>query len=42
MDSMARVGSADNAGALADRALAIYDEIRFGRGLESLRSGRCR
>lgn len=42
MDSMARVGSADNAGALADRALAIYDEIRFGRGLESLRGGRCR
>lgn len=42
MEALRRVGDSDNAGALADRALAIYDEIRFGRGLESLRGGRCR
>lgn len=42
MEALRRVGDADNAGALADRALAIYDEIRFGRGLEALRGGRCR
>jgi len=42
MEALRRVGTADNAGALADRALAIFDEIRFGRGLEYLRGGRCR
>ena len=42
MDAYARVRAADAAGGLADRAQALYDEIRFGRGLESLRGGRCR
>ncbi len=42
MEALRRVAEMDNAGALADRALAIYDEIRFGRGLEALRGGRCR
>jgi len=42
MDALARVRYADNAGALVDRAQAIHDEIRFGRGLEALRGGRCR
>ncbi len=40
--ALAQVGSAENAAGLSVRALAIYDEIRFGRGLESLRGGRCR
>ena len=42
MEALAQVGTAENAAALAVRALAIYDEIRFGRGLEFLRGGRCR
>jgi len=42
MDALAQVRNADNAGALVNRAQAIYDEIRFGRGLEALRGGRCR
>ncbi|MCG6956894.1 MAG: tetratricopeptide repeat protein [Gemmatimonadetes bacterium] len=42
MDAYAQVRTADNPGALLDRAQARYDEIRFGRGLESFRSGRCR
>lgn len=42
MDALARVRTADNAGALVNRAQTIYDEIRFGRGLEGLRGGRCR
>jgi tetratricopeptide (TPR) repeat protein len=42
MDAYAQVHSADNPGALLDRAQARFDEIRFGRGLESLRGGRCR
>jgi tetratricopeptide (TPR) repeat protein len=42
MDAYAQVRTADNPGALLDRAQARYDEIRFGRGLESFRGGRCR
>ncbi|GMV07623.1 MAG: hypothetical protein AMXMBFR53_38980 [Gemmatimonadota bacterium] len=42
MDALSRVRNADSAGALVDRAQAIHDEIRFGRGLEALRGGRCR
>lgn len=43
MDAYARVRTAENNNAsLVDRAQARYDEIRFGRGLESLRGGRCR
>jgi tetratricopeptide (TPR) repeat protein len=42
MDAYAKVRSADNPGALAERAQSRYDEIRFGRGLESYRGGRCR
>lgn len=42
MEALARVRTADNAGALVNRAQAIFDEIRFGRGLEALRGGRCR
>jgi tetratricopeptide (TPR) repeat protein len=42
MDAYARVRTADAAGALVDRAQALFDEIRFGRGLEALRGGRCR
>jgi tetratricopeptide (TPR) repeat protein len=42
MDAYARVRTADAAGGLVDRAQALYDEIRFGRGLEALRGGRCR
>jgi tetratricopeptide (TPR) repeat protein len=42
MDAYARVRTADAAGGLVDRAQALFDEIRFGRGLESLRGGRCR
>jgi len=33
---------ADQAGSLIDRAQDRFDEIRFGRGLEHLRDGRCR
>ena len=42
MDAYAQVRSADNPGALVERAQSRYDEIRFGRGLESFRGGRCR
>jgi tetratricopeptide (TPR) repeat protein len=42
MNALAQVGSAENSAGLSVRALALYDEIRFGRGLESLREGRCR
>ncbi|MGD8322214.1 MAG: hypothetical protein PVJ02_17315, partial [Gemmatimonadota bacterium] len=42
MDAYAQVRYADNAGALVSRAQARFDEIRFGRGLESLRGGKCR
>lgn len=42
MDAYAQVRNADQAGALVDRAQAAFDEIRFGRGLEYLRAGRCR
>lgn len=42
MEAYAQVRYADQAGALVDRAQARFDEIRFGRGLESLRGGRCR
>ena len=42
MDAYARVRTADAAGGLVDRAQALFDEIRFGRGLEALRGGRCR
>jgi tetratricopeptide (TPR) repeat protein len=42
MDALARVSSAENAAGLAGRATSLYDQIRFGRGLEFLRGGRCR
>jgi tetratricopeptide (TPR) repeat protein len=42
MNALAQVRSAENSEALAVRAVALYDEIRFGRGLEGLRGGRCR
>jgi tetratricopeptide (TPR) repeat protein len=42
MEAYAQVRYADQAGALVDRAQAAFDEIRFGRGLEYLRAGRCR
>ncbi|MEX2471575.1 MAG: tetratricopeptide repeat protein [Gemmatimonadota bacterium] len=42
MEAYAQVRYADQAGALIDRAQAAFDEIRFGRGLESFRGGRCR
>jgi len=42
MDALSQVGTVEAPGSLAVRALAVYDEIRFGRGLESLRGGRCR
>jgi tetratricopeptide (TPR) repeat protein len=42
MNALAQVGSQENSAGLSVRALALYDEIRFGRGLESLREGRCR
>jgi tetratricopeptide (TPR) repeat protein len=42
MDAYAKVRSADNPGALAGRAQSRFDAIRFGRGLESYRGGRCR
>jgi len=42
MDAFAQVRFADQAGALIERAQAAFDEIRFGRGLEYLRDGRCR
>jgi tetratricopeptide (TPR) repeat protein len=42
MEAYAQVRYADAAGALVERAQERFDEIRFGRGLESLRGGRCR
>ena len=42
MEAYAQVRYADQAGSLVDRAQARFDEIRFGRGLERLREGRCR
>jgi len=42
MEAYAQVRYADQAGSLIDRAQARFDEIRFGRGLETLREGRCR
>jgi len=42
MEAYAQVRFSDQAGALVDRAQAAFDEIRFGRGLEHLRAGRCR
>ena len=42
MDAYAQVRFTDQAGTLIDRAQDRFDEIRFGRGLEHLREGRCR
>jgi hypothetical protein len=42
MEAYAQVRYADQAGSLIDRAQSRFDEIRFGRGLEHLRDGRCR
>lgn len=42
MEALTQVASAENAGGLALRAAAVYDQIRFGRGLEFLRGGKCR
>lgn len=42
MEAYAQVRYADQAGSLVDRAQDRFDEIRFGRGLEHLRDGRCR
>lgn len=42
MEAYAQVRYADQAASLIDRAQARFDEIRFGRGLEHLRDGRCR
>ncbi len=42
MEAYAQVRYADQAGSLIDRAQGRFDEIRFGRGLEHLREGRCR
>ncbi len=42
MDAYAQVRYADQAGSLIERAQDRFDEIRFGRGLEHLRDGRCR
>ncbi len=42
MSAYAQVREVDTSGALVDRAQDRFDEIRFGRGLESLRGGRCR
>lgn len=42
MEAYAQVRYADQAGSLIDRAQDRFDEIRFGRGLEHLREGRCR
>lgn len=42
MEAYAQVRYTDQAGSLVDRAQAAFDEIRFGRGLEQLRGGRCR
>jgi len=42
MEAYAQVRYADQAASLIDRAQDRFDEIRFGRGLEHLRDGRCR
>ena len=42
MDAYAQVRDADQAGSLVARAQRAFDQIRFGRGLEHLRDGRCR
>ena len=42
MEAYSQVRYADQAGSMVDRAQAAFDEIRFGRGLEHLRDGRCR
>jgi tetratricopeptide (TPR) repeat protein len=42
MEAYAQVRYADQAGSLVDRAQSAFDQIRFGRGLEHLRDGRCR
>jgi tetratricopeptide (TPR) repeat protein len=42
MEAYAQVRYADQSGSLMERANARFDEIRFGRGLEHLRDGRCR
>ncbi len=42
MEAFSQVRYSDNAGSLVNRAQSFFDEIRFGRGLESLRDGRCR
>ena len=42
MEAYAQVRYADQGGSIVDRAQDRFDEIRFGRGLESLRGGRCR
>ena len=42
MEAYAQVRYADQAGALIERAQSRFDEIRFGRGLEQFREGRCR
>jgi len=42
MEAFSQVRYSDNAGSLVSRAQSLFDEIRFGRGLEPLRDGRCR
>ncbi len=42
MDAYNQVRFADASGSLVDRAQNRFDEIRFGEGLDSLRSGKCR
>jgi hypothetical protein len=42
MDAYAQVRDADQVGSLVRRAQQAFDQIRFGRGLEHLRDGRCR
>ena len=42
LEAYAQVRFADPTGSLVDRAQAAFDEIQFGRGLETLRDGRCR
>ena len=42
MEAYEQVRYLDQPGPLLDRALSRYDEIRFGRGLESLPEERCR
>ncbi|MFQ5537021.1 MAG: tetratricopeptide repeat protein [Gemmatimonadota bacterium] len=42
MEAYAQVRYADAPRTLVDRAQDRFDQIRFGRGLESLRGGRCR